>query len=404
MKQIEEQLKNLKSARQEINPSPEWILKSREKLFSQIRNSIGQTPEPVSFVFSFQSFLKFFVPPQAYHVMKVASVFVFAIGITVGGWIGGVSASHNCLPGDFCYNVKLAAEKTQVAMASVTGDKNKEVTLHMEFASRRLDEVNKVTSEYKVEALQALKKSLESVGTTLQAVNEKDPGQAAEFAKDISKKTSDIVRSLNSTGGELATSPDTAKEIVDTTKVVNDTGIQALVIAIAGENGKTTTSDDIKAIVEDKMNLILDGGKDAQIAAHEVQDIMQNAVASSTASVAENPSTESSENSNPVLRIDDPAPVSTSTVAAVGEAATKADQTVVDAQKMVSEVKALLSENNVDQALEKVKALNDVVTETKQQLVDAQKVILTEVAPAPVVEEKKEEEAKKEGEGENKTQ
>jgi hypothetical protein len=87
MKQIEEQLKNLKSARQEINPSPEWILKSREKLFSQIRNSIGQTPEPVSFVFSFQSFLKFFVPPQAYHVMKVASVFVFAIGITVGGWI-----------------------------------------------------------------------------------------------------------------------------------------------------------------------------------------------------------------------------------------------------------------------------------------------------------------------------
>ncbi len=60
-KEIISQLKELKKSHQEMNPNPDWVKRSRERLMSQVQNSMGSDPEASSFASSFETFLKLFV-------------------------------------------------------------------------------------------------------------------------------------------------------------------------------------------------------------------------------------------------------------------------------------------------------------------------------------------------------
>ncbi len=386
-KKIISQLKELKRSHEGLSPNPEWMKQSRERLMSQIQNSLGAQPVAASFSSSFETFLKLFISPKAYYVLRTAAIFILAIGITIGGWIGGVSASHSCLPGDFCYNVKLAAEKTQVAVASVTGNTDGKVALHLEFASRRLDEIRLVKDSHQVDAVKELKKSLTSVSDTLSEV--KDRETATRVAKDITKKTSDIARTLNTvTQNDVNVSIATVKEIADATKLVNDTGIQALQIAIEGQPGGTP-SDDIKALVVDKIDSILDTNKNAQVAVYEVKNSV-DALASSTlllTQLAVNTSTATSTLppvvlspvTSTIINIDAVVNVMATSSATLSETIQKIDQTTQKAEVVASEAKALLEGNKVDEAFEKVKTLNVITTETRQDVLQAQENLNTQL-------------------------
>lgn len=388
-KEIISQLKELKRSHQNLSPNPEWMKKSRERLMSQIQNSTGAAPATASFSSSLETFLKLFVSPKAYYIIRTTAIFILAIGITIGGWIGGVSASHSCLPGDFCYNVKLAAEKTQVAVASVTGNTDGKVALHLEFASRRLDEIRLVKDSHQVDAVKELKKSLTSVSDTLSGV--KDRETATRVAKDITKKTSDIARTLNTvTQDDINVPIDTVKEIADATKLVNDTGIQALQIAIEGQP-EGTPSDDIKALVVDKIDSILDTNKNAQVAVYEVKNSV-DALSSSTLALtllALNTSTPTSSPLLPpailspvtstLLNIDAAVNAIVTTSVSLSETIQKIDQTTQKAEVVASEAKALLEGNNVGEAFEKVKTLNVITTETRQDVLQAQENLSTQL-------------------------
>lgn len=375
-KEIIAQLKQLKKNHEDMTPSKEWIEQSRTRLMSQIQNSMGAHPEPSSFASSFETFSKLFISPKVYYSLRTAAVFFLAIGITVGGWIGGVSATHHCLPGDFCYNVKLAAEKTQVAVASLTADTDTKVALHLEFASRRLDEIRQVSSDHQVDAVKELKKSLNSVNDTLQQVKDQDPETATRVAKDITKKTSDIAQTLNDVTVSNGNVPiDTVKEIVSATQVANDTGIQALAIALSGQP-TGTPSDDIKALVAQKIETILDNSKNTQDTVHEVKNSIDASFASSTATIVTSttnvplsvttatPSTAPSDETSSANIV--------TTSVSLNQVVQKVDATVEQAQVVANEAKALLDGNKVDEAFEKVKALNDIVTENRQDVVQAQ--------------------------------
>ena len=383
-KNVIAQLKQLKKTHEGMNPNPEWVARSREQLMSQIQNSMGSHPEQASFSYSLETFLNLFISQKAYYSLRTALVFILAIGITVGGWIGGVSATHHCLPGDFCYNVKLAAEKTQVAVASLTGDTDTKVALHLEFASRRLDEIRQVKSEHQVDAVKELKKSLNSVSDTLAAVKDQDPATATRVAKDISKKTSDIVQTLSDVTSEDTNVPiDTVKAIADATRAANDTGIQALAIAISGQP-TGTPSDDIKALVQQKIDTILDGSKDSQETVHEVKNSVDATFASSTVGLSTTtplavlvPSTSTAQVTSSVSE----GSTSTSTLNQVVE---KVDASVVQAQTVANEAKVLLDGNKVDEAFEKVKTLNSLVSENNHDVVQAQEAAGPQVVPPSI--------------------
>lgn len=334
---------------------------------SQIQNSMGAHPEPSSFSSAVETFMKLFVSSRVYYGVRTSFIFILAIGITVGGWIGGVSASHSCLPGDFCYSVKLAAEKTQVAVASVTGNTDSKVALHLEFASRRLDEIRQVKSAHQVDAVKELKKNLTSVSDTLDEVKNGDPETATRVAKDITKKTSDIARSLNTvTKDDVDVPLDTVKEIADATKLVNDTGIQALGIALSGQPSGTP-SDDIKALVVDKIDSIMDVNKTSQVTVGElVSSTPVSQISLNTSTQTSLPSMFVSPTTSTLLNL-----VSSTTVVVgtttptLSEAIEKVDKTTLQAEVVANEAKALVEGNKVGEAFEKVKALNVITTETR---------------------------------------
>lgn len=378
-KEIISQLKELKRSHQEMNPNPDWVKRSREQLMSQVQNSMGAHPEASSFASSVETFMKLFVSQKVYYGIRTAFVFALAIGITVGGWIGGVSASHNCLPGEFCYNVKLAAEKTQVAVASVTGNTDNKIALHLEFASRRLEEIRQVKNAHQVDAVKELKKSLTSVSDTLGDVQNGDQEITTRVATDITKKTSDIARTLSDvTQSDINVPLDTVKEIADATKLVNDAGIQALGIALSGQP-TGAPSEDIKALVTEKIDSILDVTKSSQV-------LLSDTVTSSASGT-----TSTLSLALPVLVL--PVEVATTTPGSattttptLSETIHRVDQSTQQAQVVADEAKALLQGNNVDGAFEKIKTLNIITTETRQDVVQAQETLgLQPVVTIPVV-------------------
>lgn len=369
-KEIIAQLKELKRNHEGINPSPEWMARSREQLMSQIQNSMGANPERASFASSFETFSKLFISQKIYYSLRTMAVFALAIGITIGGWIGGVSATHHCLPGNFCYNVKLAAEKTQVAVASITGDTDSKVALHLEFASRRLEEIRQVKTSHQVDAVNELTKSLNSVSDTLQKVKNQDSETATRVAKDISKKTSDIVQTLNDVTAEDINVPiGTVRAIADATQVANNTGIQALEIALAGQP-TGTPSDDIKALVQQKIDTILDGSKDSQETVHEVKNSVDASFASSTVGLSTTTVLGSSSTLAP--SVDSSTSNFATTTPSLNQVVEKIDASVVEAQSVAKEATALLNGNKMDEAFEKVKALNTIVSENNNNVVQAQ--------------------------------
>lgn len=378
-KELIRQIKLLRQERSHINPDPQWVVRSREQLFSQIKNSIGTDPEPASFVHAIESFLKFFISPKIYYTMRVAFVFALAISITVGGWIGGASASQSCLPGDFCYSVKLAAEKTQAAVASVVSGNDKQVALHLEFAARRMDEIRQSNNSHKAEAVKELKKNLESVSNSLKEAKKDDLLKAAQVAKDVTRTTSDIVRTLNDvvTGNEGIGSIAAAKEIADTTKVVNDTGIEAIQVALEGQAAGLVKNDDIKALVQEKINIIVDDTKGTQATAHEVKELVDSNASSTV--VTTNPlplivETAKDLDDVSVSTSTDPGATSTTSSPAieVNKMVASADAMVTTVENVAEEAKVLLEGNKVEEAVEKMKTLNILSTEAKQKVVEAQ--------------------------------
>lgn len=369
-KEIIAQLKELKRNHEGINPNPEWMARSREQLMSQIQNSMGVNPERASFASSFETFSKLFISQKIYYSLRTMAVFALAIGITISGWIGGVSATHHCLPGNFCYNVKLAAEKTQVAVASITGDTDSKVALHLEFASRRLEEIRQVKTSHQVDAVNELTKSLNSVSDTLQKVKNQDSETATRVAKDISKKTSDIVQTLNDVTAEDINVPiGTVRAIADATQVANNTGIQALEIALAGQP-TGTPSDDIKALVQQKIDTILDGSKDSQETVHEVKNSVDASFASSTVGLSTTTVLGSSSTLAP--SVDSSTSDIATTTSSLNQVVERVDASVVQAQTVADEAKVLLDGNKVGEAFEKVKTLNTLVSENNNNVVQAQ--------------------------------
>ena len=77
--------------------------------------------------------------------IRPAPALALAIIITLVGSGSGVSfAAHNAIPGETLYGVKLATEQIRVA---VTPSKKAKAELHLQFASRRLEEIERLIEQ-----------------------------------------------------------------------------------------------------------------------------------------------------------------------------------------------------------------------------------------------------------------
>jgi hypothetical protein len=113
-----------------IQPSQEWFIQTRHNLTVQI--DFEKRKSKIDFGFGFLHWLR---EPHSV-ILSFCLLFIF---ITVP-WLT-IKASQSSLPGDLLYPVKKATEEIQ---AIVTSEESK-AQLQVEFASRRLEELAKIT-------------------------------------------------------------------------------------------------------------------------------------------------------------------------------------------------------------------------------------------------------------------
>lgn len=249
---------------QEIRPATFFVEKTRMRLLSEMgmentkqRKIDEDLAKNSRFLFNLHSgiFLK---------ILKPVGTLLLILCILTSTGIGMSYASQNSMPGDIFYPVKLSIEKAQISWQTNEEDK---VKLEVEFAGRRLEELNKVkeseVAENKKEpdktkiALDNFKKNIETLNTRLEKIK----------GKEFTDATVDVVNMVETKTVEYA-------------KTLEDMGKADQVIAVKNENNLNNENDgnkeegkereEVKEVETEKITD--DAGKNSEIAMTDEQN------------------------------------------------------------------------------------------------------------------------------------
>lgn len=238
-------------------PKKEWVNEFRSTLMMGVKNTVAN--EPRSFTFSKNIFdLATFIFPkeQLRLATRTATVLTLVLGIVFSGSITTVSAALNSIPGDFLYPLKLMTEGAQVRLAS--GDTEK-AELHVEFASRRIQEVVKINEEESLDnkartavAVEGFKQEMVTVN---QYMEQSEPEQAAAIAKIVDAKSVENEQILN-TVEKTISDTESRGAVTEAKTVAENTGIKAVEVIVVTHTttSSTVTSAEVKNTVTSKIN------------------------------------------------------------------------------------------------------------------------------------------------------
>jgi len=164
-----------------------------EAAWARLSSEIGIDAKLERASYSMVDYLHYLNYQFSHVLLKPMSVGFSAVLLIFGSWVATVNASFDSVPGDVLYPVKLATERAQISI-STSGEQR--AKLHAEFAGRRLDEVNAITSsdaegkDEKVKiAVEGFKQEIASVNDELMNVQISNPGQAGALAIIVDQKT-----------------------------------------------------------------------------------------------------------------------------------------------------------------------------------------------------------------------
>lgn len=387
------QLKSIKNENGRLNPDRSWVLKNRVKLIEEIKssakieNAIAETK--LNFVDKINDGLHIFVSNRVLSFARSSLAILLVGTVAVSGWIASVSASVNSLPGDALYGVKLAAEKTELIVATVIGSGEDEVTTILKHASSRVDEYQRSEStEQASEAIKSLKKKIESTQESLDQLNSKSPVEAVAVAKVVEKKTEEILDSLaeNKTNEKPSQTVESTesnkvqlnKEVSEAEVLIQKAGIKAVEVLIEKVESDQVGTDvlskeDVKETINRKLDKVAEG-----VSKLDVQVVATSEKASST--IAYIASGSATGTINAVIGTN--ASSTPAVVNQIGETEKKVievEQKMSEVNKKVEdtkvEVKNLIEQNNLTAALDKIVELNQVKVETKVEVVETTKVV-----------------------------
>lgn len=258
-KELVQQLKDLKRINDQLTPDRVWVEQNRAALLSQIQAEatpvvVKQDEGKESGRWAFLSHLSIFVPKSFGYLRPALTVFV-ALGVLTSGWIATASAKL----GDAFYPVKIAAEKTQVALVSVVGDESAKAKLHLDLAAKRAEEVKEsvktkasASPEAQKKLVDAEKKAMDSLQASLnkskeivRTVSETNPGKAADLLKETHVQTEAIVGSLKEMAtAAKQTAPELSENIAKTTKEVREVKLETIQAVLE----KNTENEAVKTI------------------------------------------------------------------------------------------------------------------------------------------------------------
>lgn len=252
-KDVKQLMNELTSAQHAVNPRPEWVDKTRARLLAHIERTTEQPSNRVLTLNHLWSALTLVIPQKTvYAYVRPAVIFALCFGLGTAGWITTVSASLNSLPGDALYPVKIATEHTQVAVVDALQGSAASTELHLSFASRRAEEVNKIIDtpnadqaakqQQVKEAVDNFKNEVQNVTEKLGAVQQASPEVAVAVAKVVDRKTDEIKLTLAAAGGQASTTETVA--VIDQLK----TEAARVVKEVATANSTSTAAAEVKSV------------------------------------------------------------------------------------------------------------------------------------------------------------
>ncbi len=171
-------------------PSATWIRDTRAVLLARVAEQgvVSRAAQPVT-MRSLLAGVMYNMPRS----LRTSAVFTAALLVMFTGWIGGVAAAYNTVPGDTLYPLKRASERAQLALA---GDQDARARLQVEFVGRRVDEITKIVETPAVsgdgdrleEAVSQLRNNMRGVEVSLATLRQQSPGAAVRVAQLVGQK------------------------------------------------------------------------------------------------------------------------------------------------------------------------------------------------------------------------
>lgn len=158
---------------------------------------------------------------QKFAYSTVVTLIVVVV-MLFGGVTATAYASQSALPGDALYPIKTSLEQTQVALAR---DAYSQAQIYMQFAQRRLNEINELLQEGRYADVEFASGEFESqiqqAMVALQTVMNGDPEQGAVLSQEISQALLDYALTLKAV---LVDIPDPVKPFVEKALMVSENG------------------------------------------------------------------------------------------------------------------------------------------------------------------------------------
>lgn len=189
--------------------------------------------------------------------LRPASVALSAFALIFGGWIATVNASFDTVPGDVFYPVKLATERVQISLATSGQQRAK---LHAEFAGRRLDEMNAITSsdlegkDIRVRAaMDGFQQEIASVNSELISFASANPEGAASLAIIVDQKTDAYVQAIAKTAP--SGSEESQLAVAESLTAAEDSNAQAISTIVQSHetNQRPQTEESLQKNFQEKL-------------------------------------------------------------------------------------------------------------------------------------------------------
>lgn len=224
-----------------------------DRLWSGVTTKLGfenTAPSNEPFVMTWRDYRDYYVYQFRHAMLMPMSTALAGTALVLGGWIATVNASFASVPGDVLYPVKLVTERVQLAVTTSTEQR---AQLHVEFATRRLQEVTEITQSTRENkdtlvktAIEGFRQEIASVNAQLSEVRQTSPESAAAIAAMVDRKTSEYQQAFLDTASDT---PETAKEdVAAAQEEAEQAGTQAVEALVESheETQQETTSKSLK--------------------------------------------------------------------------------------------------------------------------------------------------------------
>lgn len=233
----------------------------REKSWKRVALAIGANPDAPRKNISRKEYAEFFWRQFKINALRPIAVGAVAFVVLLGGWSGMVNASFGAVPGDVLYPVKIASEQAQLALTFGDEDKAK---LHVEFASRRLQEVTAIAllpdgekSDQAKTAIDGFTREIEAVNSHIETIKATDLSAASAIAKIVDMRVDEYQSIIEQT--EQALPEETAASVDSALEVVDAANTQAVAVMVEQVEAtqETTTAADLQSSFQGELASIL---------------------------------------------------------------------------------------------------------------------------------------------------